>query len=516
MKSAIAGTIALMGILLVAQPSFALQDYSATQAAGLSFLQNNLQDATGGIYANLLEIYPENNNAGVNHQMLSEYSGISMEFAAYADNPSFFETQHSFVSNVLLDPRSGLYNWRVDKNGNELTTSSASLDDFRIINGYLLAADQWDNETYRTEGLEIAEALRVYAIADGIMTQGATWNDFGVYTTDSAIIAYLDLPTMKRIAKHDTRWIQIEAAQHDLVQGAAIGNGLYWQDYDLQTGLYDTGATTVNSIHQGIIAMHLAGAGYADEAQVSLDFFKGKYEEYGRIAGVYYPQSGEEAVDFQDTSVYAFVAALAIYQGDEIFAETILDLLESLQIESNNEYNGAFLWSKPNPSRVYAFGHTAILRSLALPEWIERQAEVAPPETTPPTTSDPPANIKTDPIEEGGKITTPPKNSIEPVNEDDQAAPANEDLGSPEKNEGDQAGITTTKKTKSKWQRKQRRLLVKCMDNPSKKKLKRWKKKIHVAGKYKKAHKRHAKCLKKAKRTTKKIRLAAKKTRNAK
>lgn len=354
-------TVAVV-IALFSLPHFALAvDLDAARNAGFGFLESQLLDSSGGIYANLLTTYPEDANAGVNHQMLSEYAGLAMEYAVYVNDQDFFSGQHGFVSGTLFSDISSLFMWRVGPNLEVIAASSASIDDLRIIDGYIQAYEKWGTEEYFTSALNAATALKAYAFVDGVLTQGTSWDNEGVYASSPAIISYIDLPAMKRLAQYDSSWTDIEQTQAGIVAGSAIENGLFWQEYDIATQEYSADAS-LNSIQQAITAVHLAEAGYTELAQESLDFYKNAYATDGRIYDSYEPD-GDPAGPNRDFSVYSLVASLALFLGDDEFADDLLQFVAGLQT-SNPEsiYNGAFQWSEGD--RVYSFVQLNVLRTL--------------------------------------------------------------------------------------------------------------------------------------------------------
>ncbi len=346
--------------LVFAFPAQAIQTHEVEDAA-YAFFERELLDETGGVYANLLTTYPSNPAAGVNHEMLSESAGLIMEYDVYSNREDAFAVQHQFVDTYLKHDASLLYNWRIGPNLEEIATSSAIIDDFRILDAYMQAADKWNNQSYRDTALAAADKILQYVVVDGVMTQGASWNDSGVYPSSQTQISYLDLSVMQRFAVYDSRWTTVEQRQAELINGAAIGNGLYWLTYDLDTDTYIQDPS-LSSIQLGIIGYHLAEAGYTDLGQQTLDFFKSKYETEGEIVGAYTPLGISDS-PYQDFSVYSLVSEFARFMGDTAFADEMLAVVTSLQVDNpSSVYDGAFQWSEGD--KVYAFGQTNALRAL--------------------------------------------------------------------------------------------------------------------------------------------------------
>lgn len=412
-----------IGVVLVVfvQPVFALT-WSEAETRGATFLETQLLDDSGGIYANLLDTYPADPYAGVNHQMLSEYAGLAMEYAMYADREDFFATQHSFASDVLRDDRSGLYDWRVGPELQQIGDSSATIDDLRIVDGYLLAAEEWASAAYRNEAVSVGNALQEHALNNGVLVNATSWDDDGVYQDPIALTSYFDLPAMQRLAEQDTEWSAIEQTHAALLDDAAYGNGLYRFRYSTTTQQFLT-ETSLDTIHQMFVANHLAEAGYAGRAQESLDFFKTQYNTADRIAGAYTPVGAENS-PYEDIAIYSLAASLAHWLGDDGFEQAMLDMVVNMQIDHPSSiYHGAFQWTEGD--RVYAFVQLNAIRALALRGWASPTPVPTPdptpaPDPTPtpePTPEPAPAPSPVSPTPEPDLAPPPPLSTPAPTSE---------------------------------------------------------------------------------------------------
>lgn len=419
------------------------------ESAGWQFVENALLDNSGGIYANYLTTYSNDPDAGVNHQMLSEYSGLAMEYAVYANKTDFFATQDSFVKTYLQNhptqPNLDLYSWRINAALTTPAASSATIDDFRIIDGYLQAAQKWDKTDYQTAALAAAADLTEYTMVDGIISEAASWDADGVYASDTAILSYFDLPAMQRLTAFDTTWATIEQTHYDLIaaSASALGNnGLYRLNYNLNTGTF-VEQTELNTIHQALIAQHLVEAGHTELAQQSLDFYKSEYTNNGgRIYGAY-TEAGVATSPYEDIAIYSIVASTALFLGDNAFADQLFDKITSLQVaNSGTVYDGAFMWGVGD--RVYAFAQLQAIRALAQANPVDYILEPEPtpqptpvpeptpqPNPVPPVTSDPPVDQPTEspaetptesPTEQPSEPSDPPIVQEDPViNQEDEA-----------------------------------------------------------------------------------------------
>ncbi len=342
---------------------FALPVHAATvDSAGFDFLNTYLVDGTtGGIYANLDTGYANNPDAGVNHQMLSEYSGIAMEYAVLAGRKSFFSTQHQFVNGWLRYMTYNLYHWRILEDGTK-APSDATIDDFRIIDGYLQADAAWGRPTYLKIARTMGNSLKKRALRNGILTNAVSWDADGYYKDTIAWISYVDLPAMQRLAVFDTTWNPIIDTHVALIRASAYGNGLYHEQYDIPSKQFIE-QNSVNSIHQLFIANHLAEAGYTADAQQTLDFYKQAYEGTGSIADQYTP-GGVSDSPYEDIAVYALASELAHFLGDTTFRDEMLQVIRQLQVKDPASVSyGSFQWGQGDT--VYSFVQLTALRAFS-------------------------------------------------------------------------------------------------------------------------------------------------------
>lgn len=322
----------------------------------LLFLQTQLMHPSGGIYSNLEEIYDSSEQYGVNHQMLAESTGLAMEYAVLANKPKFFEKQANFAHKQLRVKKYNLYRWRLGKNLGKISSSNATIDDLRIIDGYLQAYDQWGTQKYLRRAKASAKGLKRYAFRDGIMSNAVWWNNSEIGTDNTAWISYFDFPVWQRLSDYSVFWSGVITTHYDLTEQAAIGNGLYHERYDIDAASFEQ-QDEVDTIHQLFIANHLAEAGYTELSQQTLDFFKNQYETTGEIRGQY-TLAGEPSSPYQDISIYAQLADLAYFLGDTDFHSEMKALVRSFQIQ-----NGAFAWSEGDT--IYSFVQLTAMRALA-------------------------------------------------------------------------------------------------------------------------------------------------------
>lgn len=346
-------TLVLATTILLAPSA---SDATTAETKGFNFLRSQLMHRSGGIYSNLEEGAEQSERYGVNHQMLAESTGLAMEYATLANRPKFFDRQARFAEQILRVKKYNIYRWRVGKNLGHIASSNATIDDLRIIHGYLLAYDRWGNANYLRRAQRRASGLKRYAFRDDVLSNAVWWQVGNIGTDDTAWISYFDFPTWQRLAAFDPFWSTVVESHYTLTEAAALGNGLYREQYTIDTQSFEE-QTSVDTIHQLFIANHLAAAGYTTQAQQTLDFFKTAYTNTDEVRGRY-TLTGEIDSPYQDISIYAQLADLANFLDDTEFARTMKQKVRSLQ-----QANGAFTWD--SDSTIYSFVQLTSLRALA-------------------------------------------------------------------------------------------------------------------------------------------------------
>lgn len=118
----------------------------------LLFLQTQLMHPGGGIYSNLEETY---------------------------------DSSAHFAHRQLRIKKYDLYRWRLGKNLGKISKSNATIDDLRIIDGYLQAYERWGTTKYLKRAKASARGLRRYAFRNGIMSNAVWWNNDEIGTDDT-------------------------------------------------------------------------------------------------------------------------------------------------------------------------------------------------------------------------------------------------------------------------------------------------------------------------------------------
>src|SRR3989338_5719270 len=346
---------------------------------GKYFLVETMTTPEGGIWSNLKDTWPLEAGYGVNHDLLSESAGLALMYAAYARDKALFDRYLAFVRDYLKTD-DGLLIWRINLELGEEETSSASIDDLRVVKGLLLGYECWREDGIRSLALQIANGVKTYNFHDWILIWGSYWDDgfVGVDNTPEKILSYIDTEAMQLLTGHDASWDPIlqdnvSFLSQGLIEPGNPLNGLFEDTYE--GGQYQHDPNELASMIRGMhTALWLARGGRTDLAQRSLNMVKKEFNETHHISHKYHWDGSPEG-GAQDMAVYGIIARLAYALNDVSFAEAILEKMSGIQItEAGHPYYGAFTWEEDDiaDQRVYIFSHLNALVVFAYQRYLNR------------------------------------------------------------------------------------------------------------------------------------------------
>lgn len=309
---------------------YAKTDYAAEEEQISDFISRNLMSADGGIYSYYKRGEQENKEYfGRGHEILSESTGLLMQYAVMKGDKNLFEKEFRFMKENQMEKERGVLYWKLDENLKPLDDSgyysNAPIDDFRVIKSLFAAKEKWGDERYADMALRLSEGQKREIDKDGFITSHFQWGKEGESHGNSVITCFVDFGAMKEMGRHDDFWKKVSVANLPIVLNAQTPCGAFWQEYDLKTKTYKNPPYINGSetILMAFSAGNLADFNRKREALRTLSFFEREYEK-GVISGAYEPESCK-GIGEEDIGTYASVAQLAIKLGDKEFARGIID-----------------------------------------------------------------------------------------------------------------------------------------------------------------------------------------------
>jgi len=288
--------------------------------------------------------------------VLSESTGLLLKYAVLADDRDLFEQQFAFAKRYLTG-QIGLFFWKVSHDGELTANSTASVDDLRIVGACIDAFERWKNEKHLEFALQVAENIRRHEVVDNHLRDFVNWRDWGNRTVaDTIRLSYIDLETMRKIAKYQPAWKEVFKAGETLLAEGRMPSGLFLERFNFSKGKYE--GMRQNTINQVYCALFFSES--EKNGGKTLAFFKDQLEENGAIFAEYDALTGEATKFFESTSVYALLARYALKTGDSAMARAMLERLLKFQ----NENTFSSLYGSFSDDEIYSFDNLEALLTL--------------------------------------------------------------------------------------------------------------------------------------------------------
>ncbi len=291
--------------------------------------------------------------------VLSESAGLMMQYAVLANDRALFDQQLAFVRKKLTG-QYGLFFWKVSSDGELAASSSACLDDLRIVHACLQAHRQWGDAQYLAFARDIADNIWRYEVVKNALRDALSWRDYGEPdTADTLQLSYADIPALQALQAMDGEtWTPVAARTGELLLGGRRENGLFFEKYDFTAQKYaGERQNMINQLYCAIFAVPLERDNHP-----FLGWLKQSFAHGGVLYAAYDSGTGEATEFFESTSVYALAARYALLVGDHPLAEKLIDKM--LRFQNLNPlsplYGGFF------DDEVYSFDNLEALISLRL------------------------------------------------------------------------------------------------------------------------------------------------------
>jgi len=326
----------------------------------LRFVVEHLMDPSGGIYTNLRDDLALMPDMAGNHQMLSESTGLMMEYALRTNRQALFDTQVDFLRKRLMT-RGGNIRWVYEEDGPYRNVHvNAAIDDLKIIAALLEASERWSDRGYGKLADRLAGVLYKQGTTGDLIPDYYDWR-YGELA-DEITSSYLELGAMAKLAERYPEWQPILDRARSLLESARLPGGLFLKTYRISEGRW-IGQDSFNMIDVLYAAGHLAAAGIG--IPDTLDMVERKWREDGLLAAAY-DRDWRTVDEGISPAVYALAYRLLAEDGRADTAEEILAALYELSVrDERSPWYGGFV--DPSTLEAYSFDHLqALLAESAL------------------------------------------------------------------------------------------------------------------------------------------------------
>ena len=332
-------------------PRFRLQ---GNESPLLRFVAEHLMDPSGGIYTNLRDDLALPPDTAGNHQMLSESTGLMMEYALSVNRRDLFDSQAHFLTTRLMTD-DGQIRWVYEEEGPYRDVSvNAAIDDLKIIAALLKASERWEDEGYGKLADRLSGVLLRQGTAGDLLPDYYDWRHGEL--ADEITSSYLELGALGRLAERDSAWRPIRDRALELLESARLQGGLFLKTYRISEGRW-LEQDAFNMIDVLYAAGHLAAAGVG--IPETLDMIERKWREDGELHAVY--DREWRTVDASiSPAVYALAGRLLTDAGRADTAAPILGGMHDLAVrDEDSPWYGGFV--DPDTLEAYSFDHLQAL-----------------------------------------------------------------------------------------------------------------------------------------------------------
>lgn len=322
----------------------------------LQFLQKSMS-SNKGIFTKFLD-NKQIKEWATGHQVLSESEGLIMLYAVQAGDKPLFEKHFDIIKNMILDD--GVIMWRVGKQGELLTKTSASIDDLRVIRSLVFAYERWKDKKYEKMLKELIYKTKKYQLTpQGLID----YYDSNTETRAKTInLSYIDLYTMNLLVQIDDDWEKAAEKGLEIIKDGLISEErpLFRKYYDYETKSYSVD-DEINIIDYLKVLLHLSEVGMCPNE--AIDWLKEQIKTHKALFNSYYTDSAEPASGLQSSAAYAIACRIATNIGDYELYESMKDKLLMFQItEESNLLYGAF--GEYITKEIYSFDNLQALLAL--------------------------------------------------------------------------------------------------------------------------------------------------------
>lgn len=321
--------------------------YKSYRDKCLKFIENKLTSDYGGIYTNYLSSSVIDTDAS-GYEILSESEGLIMLFYASANNKKMFDKHFDYIKKHLL-LQNGLFKWRYIENRKDITSTSASIDDLRIVRALIYAYSLWKEDKYISLLQDINNGLKKHNIYKECLNDyyDLEYDDY----SDILTLSYMDFFTIKQICNIDKSWRNIYDKGLKIVDGGYISDKLplYEKCYSIDDDTYLS--DEINTIDALLVVLHLCEV--KEHKKESIDWIRSQiYKSKAIYSG--YTIDGRVNNYEESTAVYAIAARIAKEVNDLKLYNNLIRIMIRLQVnDKNSMIYGSF--GDKKTFKVYSF-----------------------------------------------------------------------------------------------------------------------------------------------------------------
>lgn len=352
-KKAVAKTPAAAPHGFTSTTNYAPKDSSQNSLRLNNFVRHNLLTKKG-IYTNYLDTDKRRPDAATGHEMLSESSGLWLQYLASSHQWRQFRQFYQQTKQTFL--KKGLFMYRYDPQKNKLFKVNATLDDLRIIRALLTYDEAKHTDHYRQEATERYQALLNTALRDG---QLVDFYDVGSHQgANTASLAYFDMQTLKYFENTTKKGQHDYQRQMTVLKGGYLGDAfpLYANSYQWSSSKYSDDDLNTSEALETLL--HLAEIGQLKAT--SRDWLVQRIQKRDLANG--YSVIGRVSSDGESAANYALAAMIFAELHDQENYSLAMKSVWRLQInQPHSLLNGGIGDNKTQ--KIYSYNNLTALNA---------------------------------------------------------------------------------------------------------------------------------------------------------
>lgn len=278
-----------------------------------------------GIYTNYLNIKKKNQQTAVGHEMLSESSGIWLEYLVYEGKYSEFRNFYKMTKKTF--DQGSQFSYLYDPSTGKKANVNATIDDLRIIKALQMYYEATGNTKYRFEAAKRFSLLKGNVIKKGRITD---FYDIKLKkaSTDSSL-AYYDFLTLRHFESTSRKEKKYYRQQLKMVQRGYLGDAfpLYASSYSWHDGAYSDKNLNTSEVLETIL--HLSEVGKCKQA--TLNWLAKQVNEKKLYNG--YSINGGIVDKEQSSGSYALAAMIFAQNKDKKMYERTIKIMWESQVK---------------------------------------------------------------------------------------------------------------------------------------------------------------------------------------
>lgn len=230
-----------------------VNQYPKQTQALVRFIRDNLLTKKGIYTDTITDVNSENSNLATGKELLTESSGMWLQYLAVSDSKSSFKNFYKNTKATFW--KNNQFNYRYDSNTHKLTNVNATLDDLRIVRALIMYDQKHKTNYYSQDITNIYHSLKKTVIKDGVILD--YYDPIFKKGADSSSLAYYDLNTLNALEQTESDRREYKQQVKVVKEGYLSDDfPLYASNFNVNSRIYSS--DDLNTSEALEVLLHLA------------------------------------------------------------------------------------------------------------------------------------------------------------------------------------------------------------------------------------------------------------------